>query len=58
MAGNNSSNDGTMSREEAGRLGGQAYHEKRGNHGSDSSSDSNAQSSNRKGNKSSGTQNQ
>jgi hypothetical protein len=34
----NSSAGGKMSREEAGRMGGQAYHQKRGNHGSDSSS--------------------
>ena len=38
MAGTNSNSEGKMSREEAGRLGGQAYHEKRGATGSDSNS--------------------
>jgi hypothetical protein len=33
-------NKGKMSPSEAGKLGGQAYHEKRGEHGSDSNADS------------------
>jgi hypothetical protein len=47
MAATKDNKSGKMSREEVAKLGGQAYHEKRGAHGSDSNTQNQGSSSNK-----------